>query len=246
MSRKHLDRFGLAVLAALTLAGPAAIAAQALTGAGATFPNPIYTKWFDAYSKKTGVQINYQSIGSGGGIQQFTQGTVDFGASDGPMTNDQMNAVQGDVIHFPTVMGADVITWNLPRRSAATKLKFDGPTIAGIYLGNDHQVERCPHRGNQSRRQAAERRHHRGAPVRRVGNVVHLHRLPEQGFAGVEAEGRRRHGRELAGRTRRQGQRRRDPAGQAGRRHDRIRRADLCRRPTSCRTPMSRTPPGTS
>lgn len=113
---------------------PVTISAQSLTGAGATFPNPIYTKWFDAYSKKTGVQINYQSIGSGGGIQQYTQGTVDFGASDGPMTADQLNAVQGDVIHFPTVMGADVITWNLSSLGA-TKLKFDGPTIAGIYLG---------------------------------------------------------------------------------------------------------------
>ncbi len=61
-----------------------------LTGAGATFPNPIYTKWFDAYNKKTGVQINYQSIGSGGGIRQFTEGTVDFGASDGPMSDEQI------------------------------------------------------------------------------------------------------------------------------------------------------------
>jgi phosphate transport system substrate-binding protein len=67
------------------LAAAAPVAAQSLTGAGATFPNPIYTKWFDAYSKKTGIKINYQSIGSGGGIRQFTEGTVDFGASDGPM-----------------------------------------------------------------------------------------------------------------------------------------------------------------
>jgi phosphate transport system substrate-binding protein len=122
---------GAVLLAAVV---PGALMAQALTGAGATFPNPIYLKWFDVYGKKTGVHINYQSIGSGGGIQQFTQGTVDFGASDGPMTNDQMNAVHGDVIHFPTVMGADVITWNLPALGGA-KLKFDGPTIAGIYLG---------------------------------------------------------------------------------------------------------------
>ena len=109
-------------------------AAQQLTGAGATFPNPIYSKWFSAYSQKTGVQINYQSIGSGGGIKQYTEGTVDFGASDGPMTNDQMSAVQGKVYHIPTVLGADVLTYNLPAIGTA-QLKFDGPSIAGIFLG---------------------------------------------------------------------------------------------------------------
>jgi phosphate transport system substrate-binding protein len=116
------------------LAMPATIAAQSLTGAGATFPAPIYGKWFDAYNKATGVQINYQSIGSGGGIKQYTDGTVDFGASDGPMTQAQLDAVQGQVIHIPTVIGAVVVTWNLPSLGA-TKLKFDGPTIADIYLG---------------------------------------------------------------------------------------------------------------
>src|SRR4026207_322711 len=70
--------------------------AQALTGAGATFPNPIYSKWFDAYAKKTGVQINYQSIGSGGGIRQFTEGTVDFGATDGPVRDGPIAGGQGD------------------------------------------------------------------------------------------------------------------------------------------------------
>src|SRR3982751_6110355 len=107
-----MKRILLAVNAVLATAVPAM--AQSLTGAGATFPNPIYSKWFDAYNKKTGVQINYQSIGSGGGIKQFTEGTVDFGATDGPMSADQMNAVQGDVVHIPTVMGAVVLTWNLP------------------------------------------------------------------------------------------------------------------------------------
>jgi phosphate transport system substrate-binding protein len=105
-----------------------------LTGAGATFPNPIYTKWFDAYARKTGVQINYQSIGSGGGIRQFTEGTVDFGATDGPMTDQQIAAVQGQVLHIPTVLGADVLTYNLPSLGN-TKLKFDSPTLADIFLG---------------------------------------------------------------------------------------------------------------
>jgi phosphate transport system substrate-binding protein len=105
-----------------------------LTGAGATFPNPIYTKWFDAYAKKTGVRVNYQSIGSGGGIRQFTEGTVDFGASDGPMNDEQIAAINGNVLHIPTVIGAVVVTYNLPEL-ATTKLKLDSKTIADIYLG---------------------------------------------------------------------------------------------------------------
>jgi phosphate transport system substrate-binding protein len=105
-----------------------------LTGAGATFPNPIYTKWFDAYQKTTGVRINYQSIGSGGGIRQFTEGTVDFGASDAPMTDEQVKAVNGNVLHIPTVLGAVVATYNLPSASK-TPLRLDGPTLADIFLG---------------------------------------------------------------------------------------------------------------
>ncbi len=141
--RSSMLRGGIVLGLASLLAAP--VAAQAgLTGAGATFPNPIYTKWFDAYHKKTGVQVNYQSIGSGGGIRQFTENTVDFGASDGPMTDEQIAAVQGKVLHVPTVLGAVVLTYNLPELGA-TKLKFDGPTIAGIYLGhitkwNDKQI----------------------------------------------------------------------------------------------------------
>jgi phosphate transport system substrate-binding protein len=105
-----------------------------LTGAGATFPNPIYTKWFDTYAKATGVRINYQSIGSGGGIRQFTEGTVDFGATDGPMTDEQIKAVQGNVEHIPTVIGAVVLTYNLPS-VGNTKLRLDAPSVADIYLG---------------------------------------------------------------------------------------------------------------
>jgi phosphate transport system substrate-binding protein len=120
---------GAAILSASPLAGQ-----TALTGAGATFPNPIYSKWFSEYNKKTGVQINYQSIGSGGGIKQYTEGTVDFGATDGPMTEEQMQAVGGHVLHIPTVMGAVVLTWNIPQLGA-TALKFDGPAVADIFLG---------------------------------------------------------------------------------------------------------------
>src|SRR5690348_1181616 len=104
-------RLGLLGLAAA--AGAAPLAAQRLTGAGSTFGTPIYTAWAAALDQKTGIQVNYQSIGSGGGIQQFTQGTVDFGATDGPMTDQQIAAAQGKVIHIPTVLGAVVLTWNL-------------------------------------------------------------------------------------------------------------------------------------
>jgi phosphate transport system substrate-binding protein len=109
-------------------------AGATLTGAGATFPNPIYTKWFDAYYKQTGVRINYQSIGSGGGIRQFTEGTVDFGATDAPMTDEQVAKMKGGVLHVPTVLGAVVATYNLPSLGKAA-LRFDGPTLAEIFLG---------------------------------------------------------------------------------------------------------------
>jgi phosphate transport system substrate-binding protein len=114
--------------------GKPTAAGAALTGAGATFPNPIYTKWFDAYHKETGVRINYQSIGSGGGIRQFTEGTVDFGATDAPMTDEQVARVKGNVLHIPTVLGAVVATYNLPSLGKAP-LRFDGPTLAAIFLG---------------------------------------------------------------------------------------------------------------
>ncbi|HEX5962412.1 MAG TPA: phosphate ABC transporter substrate-binding protein PstS [Gemmatimonadales bacterium] len=123
----------LIVVAALWF-GALPAAAQSLTGAGATFPNPIYTKWFDAYNKKTGIQINYQSIGSGGGIRQYTEGTVDFGATDGPMNESQIQAVNGNVLHVPAVLGAVVVTYNLPSLGD-TKLKFDGNLLVDIFMG---------------------------------------------------------------------------------------------------------------
>jgi phosphate transport system substrate-binding protein len=135
-------RLGLVGLAAALGAAP--VATQRLTGAGSTFGTPIYTAWADALNKQTGIQINYQSIGSGGGIRQFTEGTVDFGATDGPMTDAQIAAVQGKVLHIPTVLGSVVLTWNLPALGDK-QLRLDGPTIAGIYLGeitrwNDRRI----------------------------------------------------------------------------------------------------------
>jgi phosphate transport system substrate-binding protein len=114
--------------------GSATAGSAALTGAGATFPAPLYTKWFDVYARETGTRINYQSIGSGGGIRQFTEETVDFGATDAPMTDAQMAAVKGNVQHVPTVIGAVVATYNLPS-SGKTPLRFDGASLADIFMG---------------------------------------------------------------------------------------------------------------
>lgn len=114
-----------------------AFAQLKMTGAGATFPYVIYSKWFDIYSKKAGVQFNYQSIGSGGGIKQVTEGTVDFGASDAFLSEQQLADVktkQGtDVLHIPTVMGAVVVVYNVPEIGAGLRLAPD--VLAGIFLG---------------------------------------------------------------------------------------------------------------
>jgi phosphate transport system substrate-binding protein len=107
--------------------------ASALTGAGATFPAPIYTKWVDEYNKLTGIQINYQAVGSGGGIKSFTDKTVDFGASDVPLTDAQIDAITGGLYMVPTIMGAVVPTYNIPNVTAS--LKFTPDALAGIYLG---------------------------------------------------------------------------------------------------------------
>jgi phosphate transport system substrate-binding protein len=118
-----------------------------LNGAGATFPYVIYSKWFDVYHQKTGIEFNYQSIGSGGGIKQVTEGTVDFGASDAFLSEGQMKEIKdkqgSDILHFPTVMGAVVVTYNLP--AAGKDLKLTPEVLTGIYLGeitkwNDERI----------------------------------------------------------------------------------------------------------
>jgi phosphate transport system substrate-binding protein len=117
------------------LAGVSATASaqMLLNGAGATFPYPIYSKWFDEYARvDPSVRFNYQSIGSGGGQKQILAQTVDFGASDGPMSDDNLAKAPGKLLHIPTVAGADVVAYNLSGNPA---LKFDAGTIAGIFLG---------------------------------------------------------------------------------------------------------------
>jgi phosphate transport system substrate-binding protein len=133
---KRLAFLFLAVLALVAIS--VAQAALSINGAGATFPNPMYSKWFDDYHKKNpDIEINYQSIGSGGGIKQVTEGTVDFGASDGPMNDEQLKAFQDKhglpILHFPTVLGADVPTYNIAGVSG--ELNFTPEAIAAIFLG---------------------------------------------------------------------------------------------------------------
>jgi phosphate transport system substrate-binding protein len=105
-----------------------------INGAGATFPNPIYSKWFSEYhTAHPDIEINYQSIGSGGGIRQLLAGTVDFGASDGPMSDEQLAQAKVKILHFPTVLGAAVPTYNIP--GVSEELNFTPQALAGIFLG---------------------------------------------------------------------------------------------------------------
>jgi phosphate transport system substrate-binding protein len=133
MRRVLMSLTGLVTVLVLADAGMAR-AQLLVNGAGATFPYPIYSKWFDEYSKvDPSVRFNYQSIGSGGGQQQILEGTVDFGASDGPMSDHSLAKAHGKILHVPTVAGADVVTYNLP---GGPHLRLDGPSIADIFLGH--------------------------------------------------------------------------------------------------------------
>ncbi|MFZ1916062.1 MAG: phosphate ABC transporter substrate-binding protein PstS [Terriglobales bacterium] len=127
-----IRRFAL-LLAAVILSLPV-LGQTTLNGAGATFPYPMYSKWFSEYNKlHSDIQINYQSIGSGGGIRQVLNGTVDFGASDGPMTDEQLKEAKVKILHIPTVLGADVPAYNIPGVSG--EIKFTPDVLANIFLG---------------------------------------------------------------------------------------------------------------
>jgi phosphate transport system substrate-binding protein len=131
---KTVRSIAVALSATALLSGVGSAQSVDLTGAGATFPYPIYSKWFSDYAQSTGVKINYQSIGSGGGIRQLSEQTVDFGASDSPMSDQELaNAKGGPVLHFPTVMGAVVITYNVP--GINRPLNLAGDAIADIFSG---------------------------------------------------------------------------------------------------------------
>src|SRR5437660_8022781 len=137
MRRHRMTRSAIRATLAVVLSIGMAPAQQVLiNAAGATFPYPMYSKWFDEYHKKfPNLQFNYQSIGSGGGIQQVTAGTVDFGASDGPMNDAQLKQFRDkrgcEILHFPTVMGADVPVYNLP--GISQQLNFTPEALAGIF-----------------------------------------------------------------------------------------------------------------
>ena len=123
----------IVLLVCVLLAMPV-VGQTTLVGAGATFPYPIYSKWFSEYHKiHSDVQVNYQSIGSGGGIRQVTAGTVDFGASDMPMTDKQLSEVKSKILNIPTVLGADVPAYNIP--GVTGEVKFTPEALAGIFLG---------------------------------------------------------------------------------------------------------------
>ena len=121
-------------LSAIGLAATLSAQKVQITGAGATFPYPIYSKWFAEYNKlHPNIEINYQSLGSGAGIRQVSSKTVFFGATDGPMTQEQLDAVSGKILHFPTVLGGDVPVYNIA--GVTQQLKFSGPVLADIFLG---------------------------------------------------------------------------------------------------------------
>ncbi|MFY9751407.1 MAG: phosphate ABC transporter substrate-binding protein PstS [Candidatus Acidiferrales bacterium] len=131
-----MKKFPLAILLLFALAASAGAqnGTVLLNAAGATFPYPIYSKWFDAYHQAhPNVQVNYQSIGSGGGIRQLLAGTVDFGASDGPMSDEQLAQAKFKILHFPTVLGAVIPTYHIP--GVSVELNFTQKALAGIFLG---------------------------------------------------------------------------------------------------------------
>src|ERR1700688_1048491 len=133
MHKRRVVTFLLIVLAIAGIAR-SGFADLLINGAGATFPYPIYSKWFDVYAKENpGIKFNYQSIGSGGGIRMLSNRTVDVGASDAPLTDQQLSDAPGKILHFPSVMGADVVAYNLPGFTGT--LRLTGPVIADIFLG---------------------------------------------------------------------------------------------------------------
>ncbi|SUI61776.1 Phosphate-binding protein pstS precursor [Serratia quinivorans] len=137
------------VAATFSLTAVSAFAAASLTGAGATFPAPVYAKWADSYQKETGNKVNYQGIGSSGGVKQIIANTVDFGASDAPLSDEKLAA--DGLFQFPTVIGGVVLAVNIPGIKSG-ELTLDGKTLGDIYLGNVKKMERPGDHQAQPRR----------------------------------------------------------------------------------------------
>ncbi len=171
------------------LAAAAFVPAQAadISGAGATFPYPIYAKWADAYKKETGNGLNYQSIGSGGGIKQIKAKTVTFGASDAPLPGKELDKI--GLAQFPMVMGGIVPVVNLEGIKPG-ELTIDGPTLAKIYLGEIKKWNDAGDQEAQSERQAAGPGDRARASFGRLGHHLQLHQLSVEGQRRLEVEGR--------------------------------------------------------
>src|SRR6266581_614119 len=219
---RFLERFALLLIAA-GLASHSALAVD-ITGAGATFPYPIYAKWAEAYKAKTGNNLNYQSIGSGGGIRQIQNKTVDFGASDMPLKPEELE--KSGLVQFPTVVVGDVPVVNLPGIKPG-EIRLTGPVLADIYLGkikkwNDPVLTslnpgvKLPDQDIMS------------APFRWFRNDFYLGELLVQGQSGMEGKGRRGHLGELARGRGGQGQRGCCFLRSADRRRNRLCRIRLC------------------
>ena len=183
---KHLTTLAVAGILAATVL-PAA--AADITGAGSTFVYPVLAKWADTYKKDTGVGLNYQSIGSGGGIKQIIAKTVTFGASDMPLTPEDV--AKNSLVQFPVINGAVVpareLAWHQAGRTTSRR-----PDHRQDLPRQYHEVERSGDRKAQSRRQAAWHRDRRRAPLRRFGHHLHLDQLSVQGQPGLESKGRLR------------------------------------------------------
>ena len=184
---KFIHTIAAASLMAAAFAVPAS--AADISGAGATFPYPVYAKWADTYKKETNVGLNYQSIGSGGGIKQIKAKTVTFGATDAPLKGEELE--KDGLVQFPMVMGGIVPVVNLEGVKPG-ELVLDGPTLAKIYPRRDQEVGRSGDRQAQSDGEAAEAGDRHRSPFGRIGHHLQLHLLPRGGERGLEVEGRRR------------------------------------------------------
>ncbi len=205
-----------------------------LNGAGATFPYPLYSKWGADYNTKCGVKLNYQSIGSGGGVKGWQQNTVDFGASDAFLADSEIAAAakNGEPVEIPVTFGAVVVAYNLKGLSAPLKMTAD--IIAGIFDGKITEVERSGDRGRESRRHPPDHGYQRRPSLGRLGHHEHLHDLPdadEPGLGDHHRQGRQdqvgRQDRHVARRPGRQRQRGRHPGHQPDGRRRRLHRASV-------------------
>ena len=219
-----------ALVAAVATSSIVGAEAADISGAGATFPYPIYAKWADAYKKETGVGLNYQSIGSGGGIKQIEAKTVTFGATDMPLKGEDLE--KDGLVQFPMVMGGIVPVVNLDGISAgdARARRPDARRRSSSARSRPGTIAAI--KQAQPGRQAALAGDRRRAPLGRFRHHLQLHQLPVEGQPGLEVQGRREHRRRMAGRHRRQGQRRRRQQRQPDQGLDRLRRIRL----RACRT----------